>query len=169
LNQTEVGKLNKAFGIKGLIRVVPTKAFIPDLKKSQVWYVQKGNNNIPYFVERIENDPHFLVKFEDIDTPEAAKSITGCTLWLRNKDITIQNNEVENDMDKLTGFQVFDEEIEIGKIIKIEEYPQQLMAFIQKNEVQFMMPLTPEFIVDIDPSTKNMIVKLPEGFVESQL
>ena len=168
MNQTAVGKLNKAFGIKGLIKVVPTKAFIPDLKKSQVWFVQRGKENIPYFVERIEDEPHFLVKFEDIDSPEAAKSITGCALWLQDKDITIQNNEAENELDKLTGFHVFDEEVEIGTIVKIEEFPQQLMAFIQKDELQFMMPLTPEFIIDIDPSAKNMIVNLPEGFIDSQ-
>ena len=168
MNHTAVGKLNKAFGIKGLIKVVPTKAFIPDLKKSEVWFVQKGNQHIPYFVEKIEEDPHFLVKFEDIDSPEDAKHITGCNLWLRDKDITIQNDEVDNDLDKLTGFQVFDEEVELGRIVKIEEFPQQLMAFIENGETHFMMPLTPEFIVDIDPSTKIMIVNLPEGFVDSQ-
>ena len=169
MNQTAVGKLNKTFGIKGMIKVVPTAAFTQDLKKSQVWFVQKGNEHIPYFVERVEEEPHFLVKFEDIDSPEDAKTITGCSLWLRDKDITIQIKEVDNDLDKLTGFHVFNEDIEIGKIVKIEEFPQQLMAFIEKDETQFMMPLTPEFILDIDPSSKQMIGDLPEGFVESQL
>jgi 16S rRNA processing protein RimM len=169
LNQTEVGKLNKAFGIKGLIKVVPTKAFVSDLKRSKVWFVQKGNDRIPYFVERIEEQPHFLVKFEDIDTPESAKMITGGVLWLRDKDISIQVSKLDNDLDKLTGFHVIDNDIDIGEIIKIEEFPQQTMAFIQKGENQFMMPLTPEFIIDIDPEIKNMIVDLPDGFIESQI
>lgn len=169
MNHTEVGKLNKAFGIKGLIKVVPSKAFIQDLRNSEVWFIQKGKDHIPYFVETIVEDPHFLVKFEDIDSPESAKSITGCPILLRDKDISFQTNESEDDLDKLTGFGVFEDQNEIGTIIKIEEFPQQLMAFVEKDEVQFMMPLTPEFIVDIDPDTKQIFVELPEGFVESQL
>ncbi len=43
------------------------------------------------------------------------------------------------------------------------------MAFVKDKEVEFMMPLTPEYIVDIDLNSKKLIVDLPDGFVESQV
>lgn len=169
MSQTVVGKLNKAFGIKGYIKVVPQKPFISDLKKSDVWFIEKGNATIPYFVECIEEVPHFLIKFEDIDSPEAAKNITGCQILLRDKDISIQTEEEESDLDKLVNFNVENDGVNIGKIIKIEEFPQQLMAFVENDNVEFMLPLTPEFITDINLDTKRLYVNLPVGFVESQL
>ena len=169
MGHTVVGKLNKAFGVKGHIKVVPQKAYLSDLQQSDVWFIQRGTDVIPYFVESIENDPHFLIKFEDIDSPEAAKNITGCTILLRESDITIETTGFENDLDKIIGFTVVDKEIELGLIVRIEEFPQQLMAFVIMEESEIMMPLTPEFIEDILTDTKRIIVSLPEGFVESQL
>lgn len=168
MSHTQVGKLNKAFGINGLIKVIPNKAFINDLKSSKVWFVDRRNERIPYFVERIEYDPHFLVKFEDINSPEAAKYITGCTIWLRDKDISITVEEENNDLDKLIGFEVFNLNESIGTIVEIEEFPQQLMAIIKFKDGQFLMPLTPEFIVNLKPEIKRLEVELPDGFLESQ-
>ncbi len=169
MSQTIVGKLNKAFGVKGYIKVLPKTPFISDLKNSDVWFVQRGKDIIPYFVESIDENPHFLIKFEDINSPEAAKNITGCPILLRDKDITIQIDESESDLDKLVSFSVENEGESLGRIIRIEAYPQQLMAFVENGKTEFMMPLTPEFIIDINLDTKRLFVKLPTGFVESQL
>lgn len=169
MSQTVVGKLNKTFGIKGFIKVIPQEPFIADLKRSNVWFVQRGNTAIPYFVESIEEHPHFLIKFEEIDSPEDAKSITGCEILLRDKDITIKADGLENDLDKLFDFAVENDGMGIGKITNIEEFPQQLMAFVQNEDLEFMMPLTPEYITDIDLANKILRVSLPSGFIESQI
>lgn len=169
MGHTIVGKLNKAFGVKGHIKVVPQKAFISDLKKSDVWFIQRGNDIIPYFVESIEEDPHFLVKFEEMDSPEVAKGITGSTILLRESDITIQTEENENDLEKLIGFAVENHGVEVGIIDRIEEFPQQLMAFIQDGDNEIMMPLTADFMEDILIDDRRLIVALPDGFIESQL
>ena len=169
MSQTAVGRLNKAFGVKGHIKVVPQKPFIEDLKNSSVWFIQKGRDSIPFFVESIEDEPHFLVKFEDVDNPESAKDITGCTILLRDQDITIKTNDTENDLDKLVNFSVEHAGEVIGVIDRIEEFPQQTMAFIHRDSREIMMPLTPEFILQIDLDEKRIIVDLPGGFVESQL
>ncbi len=169
MSQTVVGKLNKAFGIKGFIKVIPDSAFAEDLKNNDVWFVQRGKDLIPYFVESISHDPHFLVKFEDVDSPETAKDITGCSILLRDKDIAIQTAEDDSDLDKLVNFIVENEGEVIGSISRIEEFPQQLMAFVEHKNMEIMMPLTPHFIIDIDIESKRLSVELPKGFLESQL
>ena len=168
MSHTVVGKLNKAFGIKGHVKVVPLNQFESDLKKGTVWFIKRGTETLPYFVESIEETPHFLVKFEDVDSPEDARKITGCSILLRDKDISIQVEE-SNDLDKLIDFTVEKDNEKLGKIVRIEEYPQQLMAFVENDHSTFMMPLTPEFIVDISLEAKKLSVDLPLGFIESQL
>ncbi len=166
-----VGKLNKSFGTKGQIRVVPEKAFKSDLEKSEVWFVEKAGNMIPYFVENIDHSVHFLVKFEDVDAPETAKEITGCILKLRKKDVSYKEDVEVSDLEKLVGFTIKTEEGEtIGEIQTIEEYPQQLMAIIKDvSQNQLLIPLASDFMVDLDVENSILVMNLPDGLVESQL
>jgi len=68
------------------------------------------------------------------------------------------------------GFEVHTEEFYIGTIISIEEYPQQMMAFIRLAEgEEIMVPLSPAFIVDIDVEQRIVDMNLPDGMVDVQL
>ncbi|MDF1698771.1 MAG: ribosome maturation factor RimM [Saprospiraceae bacterium] len=169
MNLVEVGKLNKSFGIKGFIKVIPLKSFASELAKCEVWFINNGKDKVPYFVESIEYEPHFMVKFEDIDSPEAAKLITGSRILLREKDIEINVEDGDDELSKMIDFSVLEDNKLLGVIHKIEEYPQQLMAFIKNKDNHFMMPLTPEFILGIDLEQREIEVDLPDGFIESQL
>lgn len=166
-----VGKLNKSFGTKGQIRVVPEKAFKSDLEKSDVWFVEKAGNLIPYFVEYLDQSVHFLVKFEDVDAPEIAKEITGSVLKLRKKDISYKEDVEGDDLDKLVGFTIKTENgNSIGIIESIEEYPQQLMAIVKDEDSnQILIPLASEFMLDLDATSSILTMSLPDGLVESQL
>jgi len=171
LEYITVGKLNKSFGTKGQIRVVPEKAFKSDLENSEIWFVETAGNMIPYFVESINESVHFLVKFEDIDSPEMAKKITGCTLKLRKRDVSYKDDIEVSDLEKLVGFTIkTKEEKTIGKIYDIEEYPQQLMAIVMDaSDNQLLIPLAADFMVDLDASSSLLVMDLPDGLVESQL
>jgi len=168
-----VGKLKKSFGTKGFIRVYCEKVYAADLEKADVWFVEHGNESIPYFVDKIQNEGELMVKFEDIDSPETAKKITGSSLYLRSKDISFDKVDQEEGegLDKLKGFLSFNMDEEIGEILAIEEYPHQVMAIIadSNSEKDILIPLTPEFIIDIDIDGKRVIFELPEGLLESQL
>ena len=76
----KVGRLNKAFGTKGQIKVISDEVYEDDLLGAVIWFVEKSGGYVPYFVESAELGNNFLVKFEDIPSPEAAKSITGAHL-----------------------------------------------------------------------------------------
>ena len=171
MDYIKVGNLNKSFGTKGQIRVVPEKAYLPDLLKCDVWFVKKGGEMIPYFVDGIDNGSHLLVKFEDIDNPESTKRLSGGDILLRSKDVTVSEDAAGDDLDKLVGFTVVTEEELIGKISRVEEYPQQLMAFVDLADIDetIMIPLTPAFLLGIDAEHQEVVVQLPDGLIDTQL
>jgi len=172
LKYVKVGKLNKAFGIKGQMRVVVTKAFESDLRSADVWFIEKGGEVVPYFVDGLEDAASLLVKFEDIDSPESTKKLSGGAILLRAGDVTVNEDpEEDSTLDKLVGFEVHTQEFLIGEITSIEEYPQQMMAFIRLADADdvIMIPLNPEFIVDIDVQERIVEMDLPEGMVDVQL
>jgi len=113
-----------------------------------------------------------LVKFEDIDSPESTKKLSGGAILLRADDVTVNEDpEEDSTLDKLVGFEVHTQEFLIGEITSIEEYPQQMMAFIRLADADdvIMIPLNPEFIVDIDVQERIVEMDLPEGMVDVQL
>ena len=171
MKYVSVGKLNKSFGTKGQIKVVVTKAYESDLRAADVWFIDKGGEIVPYFVDGLEDAANLLVKFEDIDSPEATKKISGGAILLRTKDVTVNEDpKQDNSLNKLVGFEVHTEEFFIGTIISIEEYPQQMMAFIRLAEgEEIMVPLSPAFIVDIDVEQRIVDMNLPDGMVDVQL
>ena len=168
MDKIEVGRLNKAFGVKGYIKVVAQNAFTSDLINCDVWFIQKGNDSIPYFVESIKEDPVLLVKFDDINSPEEAKVITGCPIFLKSDKISANVDDIENDFNKLKGFIVFHNGKKLGNIDRVEEFPQQHMAFVNFGKEELMIPLLPEFIAYINPADRTIEVSLPDGFIESQ-
>ena len=88
---------------------------------------------------------------------------------MREKDISTTKDQAETNLTILKGFMVQNQDEELGKIERIEEFPQQLMAFIASKSGEIMLPLTPEFIINIDTESRLLLVDLPEGLIESQL
>lgn len=164
----EVGKLNKTFGTKGQIKVSPTERYQADLEKSDVWFIDSGAGEVPYFVEDINHSTHFLVRFEDIDSPEKARKITGNTIKLRASDVTAVKDVAEDDLQFLSGFKIFDDkDTFVGVISRIEEYPQQLMAMVDTGDSEVMVPLADAYIIKVDADTAQIIMVLPEGLIEN--
>jgi len=164
MDLVKVGRLNKSFGTSGQIKVMAKDKFIDDLLEANVWFVDKAGDMIPFFVETTEVGSNFLVKFEDITSPETAKQITGSPLFLRARDVSV--SEEKPPIEKLIGFELYNGKKYVGKIDEIEEYPQQIMASISVNGDMKLIPLHDSFIVDIDPSKRKLIMELPEGILD---
>lgn len=167
----EVGKLNKTFGTKGQIKVAPSERYQADLERCDVWFIDSGAGEVPYFVEDINQSAHFLVRFEDIDSPEKARKITGNTIKLRASDVTaVKEVPGDDDLQFLSGFKIFDDkDAFVGVISRIEEYPQQLMAMVDTGDSEVMVPLVEAYITEVDTDSSTIFMILPEGLIDTPL
>ncbi|MFT6850340.1 MAG: 16S rRNA processing protein RimM [Sphingobacteriales bacterium] len=57
----------------------------------------------------------------------------------------------------------------MGEIISIEEYPSQSMATLWVKEQTILIPIHPDWIIDLNPESKELTLDLPEGLIDSQL
>ncbi|MGO1521913.1 MAG: ribosome maturation factor RimM, partial [Sphingobacterium sp.] len=70
----------------------------------------------------------------------------------------------------LVGFLAIDElEGELGEISQVQEMPQQFIATVPMEETEVLFPLNEAFIVGIDPQEQVIVLRLPEGLLDTYL
>ena len=104
-----------------------------------------------------------LLKLEGIDTIEAAQVMHGKTLQIYREDA---------DPDiifaaELIGMEVFQEEIPIGKITEVLDYPGN-KVYVVKGERNYMIPAVKAFILSTDMDANRMQVRLIEGMATDE-
>ena len=61
------------------------------------------------------------------------------------------------------GFMVQDVNLgDLGKILSVEEFPQQEMAFVDYKGKEILIPMIDAFIIEIDKKENRILVELPE-------
>lgn len=165
------GKLGKAHGLKGELKIYPEEAFEEDLMQMDFLLLQTANQMLPFFIENIRGEGFLIVKFEGYND-------RGQVLELEKKDFYFKKElllypldeytqEEESEYGYLTGYKSVDTSgNDLGVISAVEEYPQQEMATIVKGEKSCLIPLVRAFIQKIDDSQKIIVLDLPEGLMD---
>lgn len=164
----EIGKLGKPFGVHGKIKISCEDQILEVLKKGKVFFLKRGAHYIPYFVESLEDSHDTLVKIEDLDNPQDAKSCSGSTLYLPIKDLPELKEKPALYFSVLKGFTVYDQNSnEIGEIFEVVSMPQQELANIRlANGDEVLVPLHESLILDIDPDQLDVYIQIAEGLLD---
>ena len=99
-----------------------------------------------------------LVKFQGVDTMEAAQAMRGKVVKLYREDI---DDEVIFAAE-LIGMEVFAEGESIGKIVEVLDYPGN-SVYVVKGKYEYMIPAVNQFILSTDMEKNEMQVRLIEG------
>ena len=99
-----------------------------------------------------------LVKFQGVDTMEAAQAMRGKVIELYREDI---DDEVIFAAE-LVGVEVFAAGEKIGKITEVLDYPGN-SVYVVKGQYEYMIPAVSQFILSTDMDANRMEVRLIEG------
>ncbi len=164
---TEIGKLLKPHGVKGELKCFIEEEYLEDVLKNGIVYVAHGQSAIPYFIESIRSQNPFLVKLETIDNKEDAVSVAHQKLTVPTKVLSrliVEESDLAYHF--IMGWTMIDKELgEIGTVDRIEEYPQQEMAFVKQGEEEHLVPLHEDLIVEVDKKAQKIHVELPMGLI----
>ena len=99
-----------------------------------------------------------LVKFQGIDTMEAAQLMRGKIVELYREDI---DDEVIFAAE-LVGVEVYADGVCIGKVKEVLDYPGN-SVYVVKGQHEYMIPAVSQFILSTDMEANRMEVRLIEG------
>jgi 16S rRNA processing protein RimM len=167
MNYTSIGKLVASFGVNGdliLLHHLGKKTSLKGLEALFVEVVQ--GEMLPYFIQsaKIKAEDEIYLKLEGVDTKEAAGKLRQKEVWLTEEDF--QKYAAKSSIVSLLGFHLMDDGTDRGPILEIIEQPHQMLARIDLNGKEALVPLHSASLQKIDKKKKQVHVILPDGLLD---
>lgn len=169
-NYHSIGKLVATFGFKGEVVLRHHLGKKTSLKGLEMIFIEvKKDELLPYFIQntRIKNDDELFLKFEGIDTKEAAHRLMQKQLWLTQDDF--DQYAAKSAPIALLGFHIINEGRNLGEILEVIEQPHQVLCRIDLNGKEALIPVHEASLMKLDMKKKQVHVALPEGLLDIYL
>ncbi|WP_101848676.1 ribosome maturation factor RimM [Zhihengliuella sp. ISTPL4] len=173
-NQLRVGRLVKAHGLKGALklelytdnperRFVPGAAFTLQVPEASPWH----GKEITVREYRVMNG-NPVVFFEDVDDRNAAESLVRAILWMdQDEDETEDNAWFDH---QLVGLDVVRDEVVVGRVVRVEHLPAQDLLIVKPAAAgsadEVMVPFVEAIVPTVDVAAGRVIVTPPIGLFE---
>jgi 16S rRNA processing protein RimM len=165
-----LGSILKTKGLKGEMQVYIDFEGAETIKMKSL-FVDIAGKLVPYFVSSIKflQKNQAYLNLEDVDTIEKANMLVKKDIYLPNK-VKPKKKKEEFTLKDLKGFIAVDEKHgELGEILDVVEYPQQLIASVNFKNKEVLFPLNVEIIKGIDMDGGEVYIDLPEGLLDVYL
>lgn len=169
-NQLRVGRLVKAHGLKGALKLElytdnPERRFTAgaeftlQVPEASPWH---GKTVIVREYRVMNGNP--VVFLEDVDDREGAETLVRAILWIDQDD-----DEVEDDAwfdHQLVGLDVVRDDVVVGKVVRVEHFPAQDLLIVRSGDQDIMVPFVQAIVPTVDVRAGRVIVTPPPGLFE---
>ena len=163
---TEIGLIRRSHGYKGHAKLSIADSYIEDLKKQEFVFIEIDGYKVPFRIEELNDEKDLIIKLKGCESSEAISKYQLLTLHLLTRDISLVEEHPLTRPHALVDMHIHDiNEGNIGQIIRVDEYPQQLMAIILIDQKEVMIPLHKTLIKEISHDDQIIKMDLPEGLI----
>ena len=105
---------------------------------------------------------------DDVDGRQESDKLAGKEFWVPLEQVKPRHQKSPRNIKaKWEDYTIYDEKSGVSfAILRTEEFPQQLMAIVETNGKEMMIPLHEQLIVEIDKEKKVIRMEIPEGLME---
>ena len=123
---------------------------------------------MPFKIAGYEDGAHFVLSLEDISSKKDSDFLSGLEIFVPlNLVKSRHQRSPRNIKDKWNEYKIIDQETNaVYEILRVEEYPQQLMAVVQLGDKEILIPLSDQLITSIDKVDKVLMMNIPEGLLD---
>ncbi len=162
-----IGKIVATHGVNGAVIMTHIAGNRTWLKKGNALMVevQKGSM-IPYFVAQLRatNDEEFILNFEDMTNPQAAKRLVGKPVYADEK--LLESLARESPL-LWIGYNVMDAHYgNLGTLEDVMQTGKQWIGKIEYKGNEVLLPLVDATLEGIDLKNKVLKTRMPEGLLE---
>ena len=164
-NLFKIGLFAKPHGIKGEI-TLSTDYDISDIQGEPYIVCDMDGILVPFFIDsyRQKSNTAVLIKFENIDTEDKVKLLTGKTAFVPS-DMLPTYDDDDNSWSRITGYIVIDDkQATIGRVRDVDDSTMNILLRVEYKDNDILIPAA--IINSIHHEAKTIEVILPEGFFE---
>lgn len=170
--QLRVGRLTKAHGLKGAIKVelytdAPEKRFVPgaafslQVPTSSPWHGKTLElNELKWY------NSHAVAFFKGISDRSEAETLIKAILWI-DQDLAEAPDEEDAWFDhQLVGLRVLRDGVEVGTVAQIDHFPAQDLLTVTTASGDVLVPFVKAIVTAVDITAGTMTVTPPLGLFE---
>lgn len=160
-----LGKITKAIGLKGQVRVFSDSDFVSErFKKNQVLRLTKEKDEKFLTVSNASFvDQLGLVQFKEITNRNDAEK-------LRDYQVSIHKDKLSSlDKDEyyffdLVGCNVYDlDDNLVGQVKEVIDQPANQVLRISDDEIEFLVAFVKAFVKEVDIEQRKIVIEIVEG------
>lgn len=138
------------------------------LKKGVFVFFDLNGSKVPFQVTGTENNAHFVVSLENITNKKESDRLSSLEIWVPIDSIKQRHQRSPKNLkDKWEEYSITDALTgSVFKVLRVEEFPQQLMAIVTHHDKEILIPLSDQLITEIDKENKMISMQIPEGLLD---
>ncbi len=169
--QLRVGRLTKAHGLKGAIKLElytddPERRFVPGAEFSlQVPESSPWHGKHLTLRELRWYNGHPVGFFEGVDDRTAAEGLVKAILWVEHVDQESPEPDAWYDH-QLVGLAVVRDGVKIGEVTHVDHLPAQDLLIVKSKGREVMVPFVAAIVPEVDIAAGTVTVTPPAGLFE---
>lgn len=167
-NYFHIGKILKSHGTGGQLRLMVEEQFKGYIQKGAFVFFDLSGSKVPYLITDIEDGAHFVLSLEDVPNKRESDLLSGLEVWVPLDSVKARHQRSPRNInDKWHEYKIEDQRTQsLYDVIRVEEFPQQLMAIIIINHKEILIPLNDHLISSIDKENKMIRMEIPDGLFD---
>ena len=162
----QVGEVIKTHGLKGETTVLLDVDAPEEYKDLESVFLLQGGNLIPFFIDTIQiNGNKALIKFEEIDSIDAAAELVKTSLYL---PLTLLPTLPDGGyyFHDLVGCEVFEKNARLGLVKEVIDLSGNQLLSVMKDSDELLIPMKDEIMKKVELAAKRIEVELPDGLLD---
>ena len=165
----QVGYVQKPHGSKGEVTIFVEEEYSKILDSAEYLFIEIDGGLVPFFISqeglRYKNNESVIVKFDYVNTSLKAKELTGCKLFVSNRNLG--ETEYPETYSHMIGMNLIDQiRGDLGKISRIDDFSGNVVITVLHPVAEILIPLSDQIITRIDEENKKLYVTCPEGLID---
>ena len=161
----KAGRISKPYGLRGEVNTILEPQTGNYIEPDNPLFIDIDGQRVPFFVEELElgSNEQAIIKFEFIDSLEAARKVSGCNLYF---DLHHQPgpSDTGDDLSNFIGFTASDSVNGLlGTISDYLPHPMNPVFVVESEGRELIIPAVRDFIKEINSGEQSIKFILPEG------
>ncbi len=163
-----VGKALRSHGTGGELRILVDQQLKTYIRKSTYLFFDLDGSKVPYQITDVDDGNHFVITLQDVLNKKDSDVLGNIEFYIPLESVKARHqHSPKNIRGKWDEYSILDTQHNgFYEIIRVEEFPQQLMAIINIHSKEILIPLSDQLISSIDKENKIIKMDIPEGLLD---
>lgn len=162
----QLGEVIKTHGLNGEVGISLDVDFPDEYQNLESVFLEQQGKLVPFFIDTLQiNGAKALVKFDDIETVDDARSLLQAKLFLPLSTLP-KLREGQYYFHDLVDCQVSEGSKNLGVVKEVIDLNGNQLLAVDSNGKEILIPLKDEVLTRVDIAGKKVEVKLPEGLLD---